>query len=299
MKFNQFIKSLLPSFGKDQVLEDCRLTITELKEITIPIYDTAEDVFLNWDFKTEELKANFSTFKNLVKVSSRGNFVTMVSASLKNTVDNLEEIEKIIKKGYSEEITGNGLTYFKANLLQFVECAGFVSKYARKYLLYIYVCETSKYTTEETSIADSITKAELEWLSANFINFCTAFNAVASNPSDVKRHIEDVPEIIITEDNADTLGATIGDKKIDPFNMGFIPIKLNPIYHIGMFVAEWQAARYKEAKEEMRLLQLRKLHLQNMIKDKPDAAVEKEIAYMETRVQGLSYKIAKMEEGNE
>jgi hypothetical protein len=299
MKFNQFIQSILPSFGKDQVLEDCRLTLAELRDVTVPIYASAEPLFKSWKFKTNKISAQLATFDRMVKTGNRGNYITVVNKSLKDVIDNLEQVEELIKKGYAEEVAGAGLTYFKANLLQFVECCGFVSKYARKYLLYIYIYESANYTSEETTINESMTKAELEWLDANFVNFCTAFNAVAGNPSDVKRQISNVPEIIITSENGLTLGSTIGVDKLDPFNMGLIPLWMNPIYHVGMFVAEWQASRYKAAKEELRLVQLRKLHLEKLVDNKPDAAIEKEISYMETRVQGLNYKIAKMEEGNE
>lgn len=87
----------------------------------------------------------------------------------------------------------------------------------------------------------------------------------------------------------------MGSAKVDPFQMDLIPIWLNPIYHIGMFVSEWQADRYKAAKEEVRLLQLRKLNLEKTIEKKPDAKIQHEIEYLSNRVQGMNFKIEKME----
>ena len=77
--------------------------------------------------------------------------------------------------------------------------------------------------------------------------------------------------------------------------MRFIPVWLNPIYHIGMRIAEWQAKRYKSAKEELSLLQLRKLNLERVSAGKPDAKIQSEIKYLEARIQGLNFDIDEME----
>lgn len=297
MKILQFVQSLLPTFSKDKALDDLRITHTEIKEFTIPAYDSAVKFMDKWDFKSEVITGMFDQFKRIVKGANGDNPVITIHKSFKNILENHEQIENAIAKTYSEDEAGAGLSYKKANLLQFSECLAFVSKYARKFLVFIYVHETAQYENGGTSIADSLTKAEVLWIEANFVNFCTVLNIVSGNPSMIKRQLEDIPDIIVTEENAGTLGSTIGENKVDPFQMKFIPTWLNPIYHVGMFVAEWQAERYKEAKEELKLLQLRKLNLEkiNADKDKPDAALQKEITYMETRIKSVSYKIDKME----
>lgn len=297
MKTQSYLASLLPSFAKDQVLEDIRLTRTELEDITLPAYEHALPLLKSYDYKSKALDADMAQFKRTVTASS-GGFVTVVNKALKTALENLDEVEAMVTKTYSEEIAGAGVTYLKANLLQLVETIGFVSKYARKYLVYIYVCETAEFEDGDTVVSESITKAEQEWLRANFLSFCTALNVVSTPRASFKKSIDDIPDIVVTNDNAHSLGATVGEHKIDPFQMRLIPVWLNPIYHIGMFVAEWQANRYKAAQEELKLLQLRKLNLERVSDGKPDARVQKEIKYMESRVQSLNYKIAKMETDN-
>jgi hypothetical protein len=165
-------------------------------------------------------------------------------------------------------------------------------------LNYIYICETAQYPDGDASVTESLTAAEIEWLDANFLSFCTAFNVVSGNPAHVDKKLADIPDIEITEDNAQTLAATVGSSKIDPFQMSMIPTWMNPVYHVGMFVAEWQADRYKAAKEEVKLIQLRKLNMEKLTAGKPDAHVQKEIKYMENRIQGINFKIAEMEKDN-
>lgn len=299
MKIAHFLASLLPSFGKEQVVEDIRLTRGELTEITEPAYKSAAEVFKSWRFKSKHLDDDFAQFKRMVK-SGSDNMVVAIDKSLKTVVENLDTVDELINQTYNEEVAGAGLTYLKANLLQFVECVAFVSKFARKYLIYIYVCETAELDDQAgdnrmEKIAESISPAEIEWLKKNFLSFCTAWNVVTTGSSQLKKALNDIPDVVVTSDNVHTLGATMGENKIDPFQLKLIPVWLNPIYHIGMFVAEWQASRYKAAQEELKLLQLRKLNLQRLQQGKPDAKVQKEIEYMESRIQGLNFKLAKME----
>lgn len=297
MKAHSYLTSLLPSFGKDQVIEDIRLTRGELQDVTIPAYEAAAGLLKDGNIRSKALEGDLALFKRTVKAST-GGFTQTVLKALKTSLENLEHAEELITKTYSDEVAGGGVTYMKANLLQLVEVVAFVSKFARKYLVYIYVHETAEYEDSGTDLAESITPAEGEWLRANFLSFCTAVNIVSTAPSSLRKSLADIPDVVVTPDNAHTMGATLGENKIDPLQMRLIPVWLNPIYHIGMFVAEWQASRYKSAQEELKLIQLRKLNLERLADGKPDARIQKEITYMESRIQGLNYKIAKMEKNN-
>lgn len=291
MNIRKYLVSLLPSFGRAEVEEDIRITRSEIKEFTQPAYEQAVTVFRGWKFKSESLEPQLTTFGRMVK--GHGNPIETINAGWKNVLENLDQAEFLIKAHVSNEIAGAGLTYLKGNLLQFIEAVAFVSKYARKFLNYVYVCETAEFAEGGTSVMESLTPAELEWIKANFVTFCQAFNIVTGNPSKIKTQLENVPDIVVTPDNTDTVGAQ--GSKVDPFHMGLIPIWMNPIYHVGMFVAEWQADRYNSAKQERKLVELRMLNLKKLHEGKPDAAVQREIQYLESRVQGLNFKIQKME----
>jgi hypothetical protein len=299
MKITNFLASLLPTFGKETVLEDCRLTRTEIKEFTAPAYDTALNLLKGWKFKAPELQIHIGIFSRTVKGSGNDNMVVTIQKSWKPILENLDSMEDLVTRTYNNEMAGAGFTYLKANILQFVECVSFVSKYARKYLSYIYICETAQYPDSGTALTESLTPAEVEWLNANFVSFCTALNIAAGNHVQVKKQLEDIPDIVVTEENSKTLPSTVGDHKLDPFQMKLIPIWMNPVYHVGMAIAEWQAKRYKAAKEEHTLLQLRKLNLEKQRDGKRDAHLEKEITYIESRAQALNYKLAEMERNNE
>lgn len=298
MKFDQYIVSLLPSFGKDRVLEDCRVTRNEIKDISLPLYDTAAPLFKGYKFKSPELLEQIASFNRLCKPGS-DNIITHIQKCLKASLENLDEVEGLVEKTYNEEVAGAGLTYLKANLLQFTECLNFVARYARRYLLWVYIAETAEIPDSETALVDAMAPAEIEWIKINFVPFCTALNVVGIPTSKVKKALADVPDIVVTEENVKSLTSTLGAQKLDPLSVGLIPVWLNPIYHIGMFVAEWQASRYKAAKEEKKLVELRYLNLKKRQEGKPDARLQKEIDYTAGRLRELNYKLAKMEKDND
>ena len=57
--------------------------------------------------------------------------------------------------------------------------------------------------------------------------------------------------------------------------------------------AEWQAQRYNCNKEKVRSLQLRLLMLQELDKGNKDPSVQKEVEYIQSRIDTISYRINK------
>jgi hypothetical protein len=68
------------------------------------------------------------------------------------------------------------------------------------------------------------------------------------------------------------------------------------IYAIRLPIAQWQNDRYEAAKSKKQQLELRLLYLQMQSKQKHDPAIEKEIAVVQDRIDGLEYKLRKTEE---
>lgn len=297
MRFSSFIKALIPGFEKDRVLEDLRITHTELKEITLPAYETSVPFLKNKELRSKEVIDFDKVFRRTNTGFNKDLFVG-IQEGLVNACDNLEVVRELIAKTYNEDVVAGGMTYLKANLLQFGEMVGFVSKYARKFLIYTFVMESSQYSANSLHANESLTKAEIAWIEQNFLNFAQAFKAVSAPKAKVTKQINDIPDIVIVggaDGNEDNLLRTHGDK-VDPFAVRFIATWMNPIYFVRMSVAEWQVERYNVAKDELKVIQLRKLHLERIRSDQPDARLEKEISYLEDRTQKLNYKIRQMEE---
>lgn len=294
MKIPNFLATLLPTFSKDRILEDINVTHGEITEFTQRAYAAAATDYKNHKFKSEHMKPFLGQFERHIK--GRGNFVVNIDAGLKTVLANLDETKKLVDATYNDDVGGAGITYMKANLLQFVELVAFVSRYARLLLIFTYAAETAEFKESGVEFSESIAPADRDWLKANMQNFSAAWNIVTVDPSDFKRKMNDIPDIVVKQEAADALSASIGDKKLDPFSMKLIPVWLNPIYHIRMFVAQWQSERYHRAKAELQLLQLHKLHLEKLRAGKPDANLKKQIEYTENQINKYSAKIRDMEE---
>lgn len=292
MKILSYLASLLPTFGRDRVLEDCRVTAAEITEQTLPSYAAAVQVFKG-KFRSKDLNNKAGIFGRLSHIS--GGMIPGIEKGLKQGVAGLAVAEDLFRRTTGEDIASSALTYQKAQLLQYVELCTFASKYARKFLVLVYVLETAEYPESGTIPAESLTPAERKWLEENFISFCNAINVLNTPELKLKKALTEIPDVVITQQNASTLPATMGAGKLDPLGMGIIPLWCNPIYHFRLAVAEWQAGRYKAAQEDVKLLQLRKLNLERVIAGRPDAKLQQEIAYTEARIAKLSYNLTEME----
>lgn len=294
MKILNYIRAIANMFSKDTLRDDIRNTINELNQSTIPAYNTTMTILKTWTFKSPEMKQQIAAWNGLTDFKGN-NIIVSIHTGLVAAEDNLRFIEKYVETNFGEDIIAAGLTFPKAQVLQFVDACSFASKYARKFLNYVIVCETAQFPDAAIIVGEEITKAELAWLLDNFQNFILALNAAGTNPNQLPKLIADMPDVVVSEDSEQVSRAIGGDKKTDPLKMGLIPIVLNPLYHYGMAKAEWQAKRHKAAQEELKLLQLRKLALEKLSNGKPDLGLKRQIDYMAGRIQNLNYEIAKLE----
>lgn len=299
MKADQFFKSLLPSFSKDTVLEDCRVTRGEIVDTVQPAYRQAADLMKNAKFKSAEVLALAKQFSSLAH-RTQGNIVVTIDKAIPVVLSTLDEVEGMIQANCADEIAAGGMTFLRANLLQLVECAGFFAKYARQLLIYIQIHESAQFIQETDeqydAVKDHLVPADIAYIQDNFQNFVMAFNALTSGGADLRKKLDAVPDVVMTDDNVHTLPHTAGATKIDPLKLGFIAAWLNPIYHIRIAIADWQFERYKLAQAELQLLQMRNLNYQRLAAGQPpNAKLQKDIEYNERRIADLRAKIAKME----
>ena len=293
MLIDKFVSSLLPSFGKDRVIEDIRLTRGELEELS-EVYKEAADLLRGTTFKNKLVTDKFAAFKRIVGTGS-DNMIVHISKNMPLVMTNINAIEKIAQTNLNNTVAARGLTFKQATIIQYADLFHFINRYARKILNYVYVMESSQYATDPLEAVLAITKPELQWLEDNFVAFCNAFKSATLNTEEALLKIEETPEAEVNETSVRTLSASLGSDKIDPLRLGFAGTWLNPIYAVRMITAEWQVSRYKAAKEELTALRLRRLQLEKQRQGKQDAKLELQIQYYEKRIQTLNYETAQME----
>lgn len=291
MFLDKFIQLLLPVFEKDRLISDLRVTHGEIVELK-GAYDAASKLLKNWKFKNSDVVDKMTMFKSVMKTND--NLVVFINNHLDDVLKNIQQLENLAISSLGSTVSGKGLTYKQATIVKYCDAMFLMSKYSRKFLNWIYVLETSTFGSD-APITESISKHELKWIDNTFVDFCNALKSALMDPDKVVVNITDIPEIEVSSTDSESLKETVGENKLDPLKLGFIATKANPIYYVRMLVAEYQVRRYKEMKEEISLLQLRRLNLEKLNAGKGDANLERQIQYVESRAQRLSFEISKME----
>ena len=295
MKFDQLLASLLPSFEADRVKRDILTIREELKNTTLPAYTNASDYFKRNKLAGVDTQDYDKQFNGLVKTAIRGNYVQVTADVFKQLGDNLDTVERLADRYFANDIVAKGLTFLKANLLQYVEACSFALRYGRKLLLWTYQVETN--TLQKSSdLGQELTQFEREYLKTNAVHFGNVIRILAGKAAELEASITQVPDVVITDENIPVMQRTVGLTKLDPFRFNLIPVKLNPVYYIRMAFAEYQVKCYKASLEEKRVLEYRLLAMENAKSGKNDAKLEEAIEYTTQRLQKLNVEIARMEE---
>ena len=297
MSIFNFVNSLLPKFGKNRLKEDLNIIKTELSTIVIPAY-LAATPFHGGDKLLSKRAKEFEKqwFTNVPGTKKNTGLVMSVKEKLETLVTLIGLIDSRIDKDFEDIVITTGLTVSKATILRMVEVAGFLSTYAIKLLNYIYVLEINEH--KKLRAATTLTKGEIALLDKHFLEFCIGIKMLCKDQAkDTIKRLDSIPEILVNA-AGEISSNVVGDKGgLD--TTGVFAVKgftYNPIYHVSLFVAEWQANRYKRNKELKTMLELRLLNLQQVMNETDDPAVEREIEIIQSRLDKLDHAIRDAEE---
>lgn len=295
MKLEKFIASMLPNFEKGRIVEDVNLLKTEIRETTLPPLTETTLHFGSKRFNSKVLQNFDREFQNNVKSKTRGNYLNIVQKALNDANETFDDLENLIDKNFGKDVTASGLTYLKANVIQYVEVLSFTSRYIRKLISWT-LHEELKVADSSTNITDPFNKATKDWFWNNRQVFYKCIKTIELVKGNLKTKLSVIPDMMVVPEEIAYIENTLGVDKTDPLRLGFISPALNPIYHTRVVLAEWQVARHKAANEELKSLQYRLLALKEANEGKKDAKLEQAIDYTEGRIQKLNRKIAELEE---
>lgn len=294
MDIKQFFAALLPNFERSQLVADVAAHQHEIEQVLRPALKNAEKVMRNAPFKSNAAVAFEKLFQSRFPNLARRPYFTAADMIFDTVGENLTYMAGQIPDMFAKEITKETLTYRKAAVLQMLDLSRFASEYASRHLNYLLECETQARVGGE--ITDRYVKPELDYLNNNLIAFLDALRVLYVPKREFVTLLENIPEITVDPKRVDVVRNTVGVRKLDPFKMGLIAARFNPIYKLRMYHAEYQVARYKRAKEEKRMLELRVLALKEALEGKKDARLQQQLDYNAGRLQTLTYEIQKMEE---
>lgn len=296
MSIFNFASSLLSKFGRNRLKEDLNIIKTELSTIVIPAYNAATP-FQGEGKLLSKRAQDFEKqwFINVPGTKKNKGLVVSIKEKVETLVPLITLLDTYIDKEFEDIIITSGITVSKATCLRMVEVIGFLSTYSIKLLNYLYVLEINE--KKNVKASSTLTKGEIDLLDKHFLEFCVGIKMLCKEePKATVKRLENIPEILVNA--AGEISSKTSDKNVLD-STGVFAVKgftYNPIYHVSLFVAEWQANRYKRNKELKTMLELRLLNLQQVMNETDDPAVEKEIAIIQSRLDKLDYAIRDAEE---
>ena len=288
---SNFVASLRPEWGRDSMLDDLNTTIVEIENTTIPMCETVTRSMVG-PFRSKEMVSMVKDYAS--ELNTRRSMVEHIADVLKNAVEHLSHIADVSSKVFTEpNIVTAAFTYKKATVIRYIETVKFVSDYTRMLLQYAAVCETAL-ADGGTSIHGTFSPAEQKYINSRFACFTQACKSIDVKKDNFTKMLDKVPNTVVSENNESVLRAAKGNDEIDPFEMGLLPIFMNPFYHAAMAIAEWQANRYKRATDELAALQLRMANLDKLRNGTNDTALQAQIKATEKQISDARYNLMKL-----
>lgn len=296
MQILEFIKSLLPSFTKDRLVEDARVTKEELKLAVLPAYEAALPLTTTKKFKSKELQDFNEQFSRHATLASGDNVIGSIAKGLTKVIEFQEAVEVLIDKKFDKDVLVSAVSAYRANLIQAQSTVSFVSRFAMDFLNYAYILETEALGSDASYAKNSLSGGDIEIINERFVEFAKAFQLVAKRGKDVTKDLDKVPEVIVGV-SPEAVAAVFDKPKLDPLGFGTLRgFTGSPIYSIRMVVAEWQVNRYKRMENTKRVLEMRLLNLQGIQDKNPNARVQQQIDYIQSRVDRYADQMRKQEE---
>lgn len=292
----EYIKSLVKVIKKPAILEDARVTEQELKQKVIPAWTDAEVQFRGKGALVSDQAAALTAPFSRIVGGKPGDMPETILDRLKKLMSILSLSQGIVEKNFEEVTVADGMSILKINMIKIVESAGFISRYSLHLLNYLYVVETAAKTGEPLYVRDHLSLGQQKWIEENFQTYCQLMSALCIPEKQAEKLIEQMPDAVLGLDPS-AVTSMLGEKAVNPMGiMGFASSSSNPIYHVRLFFAEYQATRYKEAVALKTVLELRLLNLKRKQEGSFDAKVEKEIEYHQSRLDAVTEKIRQAEE---
>lgn len=295
MKLTQFMATLMPSFTKDTVLEEFEDVQKQINQINLPLFERAMKELSRHEFSSELADRMKESLQDGLKLKPAKNFLGYFLELTKTMQEQLPVIEKLIEEHFELDVSAHAMTLHRINLLQYVPIMNFVCRYMRAFTNYSISLEINHLSDSPEPVFDLI-PADRDWLARHRTTFIDSLGIVKRRSDNLEKVFAELPDMAIDPANAKIVEQTQGGMA-DPLGMGFIPLTINPIFHVRKMIMNIQVERYHLAKAEYDVLQRKVYNLKLINEGRNDAKIQREIRYTEEqRLRPLNQKIQKWEQ---
>jgi len=315
-----YIKSLFGTVEKDQVLDHLADTRSSFSfflklmsgneaEYSYKADGEIKSTYLLFsDNKHELYKKYCSDFYRYLKpkgFKKTGTLSTDLTTIFSRLLETIDAIEIELQKHLESNTVKNGITVKKAVLIRCCDELAYVAKYSYELwgfmasTLVEYMYEKNKGSLKDkipSTVLDMSTDFNAEMVQKEVMAFVNLLNTYTMPADDFKAYLVSTPDVILNENTEASITKAYGVNKLDPLYTplpkGFVG---SPIYHIGLSIAEWQAKEYRLKKDKRVMLELRLNQIANLKNDTMDPKLDKEIQYVQNRIERLEHELHQME----
>lgn len=299
MNVVSYVKGLAKSFPLSRVREDVRVTSDELLNTTIiPVEKILKLFPSDSDFKSQTFALYNEAILAELTGNKRGSMYTPIHGILKNAMAILSLVDGQLSADFSDNVTQSSITLSRATTLQLLDTVNFVGRYTRRMTDAIFIAETNASITG-TDELKGITEGEIRYLSGNRDAYIRSLKILKTPVDQIESMLKELPEVVVADMKSAALSAIHGNEKMDPLRFGFVESRMNPIWRIGNAIADYQATRYKTAKQEKEILEIRIERYKAILARKPDPTLARIIEGREAELDRLRGKLAKWEREND
>ncbi|QVD49177.1 hypothetical protein LUCX_107 [Xanthomonas phage vB_XciM_LucasX] len=300
MSIKSFLQSLVPHFERNRIIEDIDGLAVDLESSLIPSYEAANKLFAGKKFASKPGTEMQSLFK-IRHPQERGvSFISFTLSTLKNLLETLKMIERLVQEIFARDVTKDGLTFKKVAVLQFLTAARFYCDYAGRYLLRVIEAETLAQKAGDTSgrLDATLLPVDLKFFNEGFEAWLQAAHLMAMPTAELAEKLGNMQDLQVVADRISVITATVGVDQVDPLKLGFLGAAAtsSPVYLLRSAFARWQVAAHTMRKEEAKMVQLKLFQLKDAYAGRNDPKIQEQIEYNEGRLARLREELANFEE---
>lgn len=298
MKPLEFIRKLLPSFGKKDVREKLRTAIAKLTDIIGPTLENFGAVFQVGKFVSkfgQEFNASFLKFVPSQIRNLRNPLLETIERAKDNAVKLGELLTDHSAKVLKDTIHVEGITYQTVTLLRLIEVLDFFGDYTSRLMLRLVTAE-SNVQYFNASEQGELSKAEIDYLDANRAMYFRILELLYDDPRVIMSKLTSIPEVIVNQSGSDVtpIPALMGGAG-DPLELGVVPLLSGMFTAIGIRNVNREIERYERTKKESRAIQMRLEALNQGGRGAIDARTQSIIEGYERELVLVRAKLAQME----
>lgn len=297
MDIPSFVRNILQSFSKSDVVEKINNIASKLLKIVRPSFEIMIEELDEAQYKSNYAKQVAKDFALALPTNLRSEkrpVTTFMPKALANAATLLDQLLQYVGSSMPTNLHIEGITYQKATVIRLIDLLDFFVDYSIRHMAYLTASETN---IEDYGRPDGLasTPAEFKYLEANRGTWIKMLSILQGDPKLVLKQVETIPEVFLGDLDVGSVPALAG-AAADPLHLGAIPIVSNAFRWVGIRYVHYEVERYERAMKEKRVIELRLESRRQRLSGNQDAAGEAVVKNYENELVRIRQKIASMEE---